>query len=163
MRWIAPTSIDQLFLELLTLGQSLTEEEARHVRERLSEEELVVFDLLTRPGSELSTEERNEVKKVARKLLTKLRSIKTLDWQKTAQARARVLDAIEEALDEGLPRLPPRGLQGEVRGRLPARVRAVRAGRMRTTSPQNRFILLSNQVAAISSHRIAMSACQCCL
>jgi len=27
-----------------------------------------------------------------------------VDWQKTAQARARIQDAIEEALDEGLPR-----------------------------------------------------------
>lgn len=98
------TQIEQLFLDLLTLSQSLTEEEARHVREQLSEEELVVFDLLTRPGPELSTEERNEVKKVARALLAKLRSMTTLDWHKTAQARARVLDAIEGALEEGLPR-----------------------------------------------------------
>lgn len=98
------TQIEQLFLELLALSQSLTEEEARHVREELSEEELVVFDLLTRPGPELSTAERNEVKKVAKKLLAKLKSITTLDWQKTAQARAKVLDAIEAALDEGLPR-----------------------------------------------------------
>ena len=63
-----------------------------------------MFDLLTRPGPELSTEERAEVKKVAKQLLAKLRSIFTVDWQKTAQARARVRSAIEEALDEGLPR-----------------------------------------------------------
>jgi type I restriction enzyme R subunit len=74
------------------------------VREQLTDEELVVFDLLTRPGPELSTEERNEVKKVATKLLAKLRGILTIDWQRTTQARARVRDAIEEALDEGLPR-----------------------------------------------------------
>lgn len=98
------TQIEQLFLELLKFSRTLTEEEARHVREQLSEEELVVFDLLTRPGPELTTEERGEVKKVARKLLAKLKSIATLDWQKTAQARARVRDAIEAALDEGLPR-----------------------------------------------------------
>lgn len=58
----------------------------------------------TPPGPELNTDERNEVKKVAKKLLAKLKSITTLDWQKTAQARAKVLDAIESALDEGLPR-----------------------------------------------------------
>lgn len=99
------TQIEQLFLELLELSRALTDEEARHVRERLSEEELVVFDLLTRPGPELSTEERNEVKKVARQLLARLRGILTVDWDKTAQSRARVRDAIEEALDEGLPRV----------------------------------------------------------
>ena len=63
-----------------------------------------MFDLLTRPGPDLSTKERDEVKKVARQLLTKLRAIFTVDWQKTAQSRVRVKDAIEEALDEGLPR-----------------------------------------------------------
>jgi type I restriction enzyme, R subunit len=96
--------IEQLFLELLNLSRGLTEEETRHVREQLTEEELVVFDLLTRPGPDLTTEERNEVKKVARQLLAKLQTVLTIDWQKTAQARARVRDAIEAELDEGLPR-----------------------------------------------------------
>ena len=96
--------IEQLFEALLKLSTSLTEEEARHVREQLTEEELVVFDLLTRPGPDLSTKERNEVKKVARQLLAKVRSVFTVDWQKTAQSRARVRDAVEEALDAGLPR-----------------------------------------------------------
>lgn len=98
------TQIEQLFLALLELSRTLTDEEARHVREQLTEEELVVFDLLTRPGPDLSTDERDEVKKVARQLLDRLRSILTVDWQKTATARARVLDAIEQALDDGLPR-----------------------------------------------------------
>jgi type I restriction enzyme, R subunit len=89
---------------LLDLSSSLTDEESRHVREQLSEEELVVFDLLTRPGPDLSTGERDEVKKVARQLLARLRSILTIDWQKTDQARARIRDAIEDALDTGLPR-----------------------------------------------------------
>ena len=96
--------IEQLFLELVKLSRSLDDEGSRHVREQLSEAELVVFDLLTRPGPELSTEERDEVKKVARQLLAKLRSALTVDWQKTAQARARIRDSIEGSLDEGLPR-----------------------------------------------------------
>jgi type I restriction enzyme R subunit len=98
------TQIEQLFVELLELTRTLTDEEARHVREQLSEEELVVFDLLTRPGPDLSIDERDEVKRVARRLLARLKEILTLDWQKTALSRARVRDAIEEALDEGLPR-----------------------------------------------------------
>lgn len=96
--------IEQLFQELLELSQTLTEEQTRHVREQLSEEELVVFDLLTRPGPDLSPKERDEVKRVARELLAKLRTAFTVDWQKTAQSRAKVKDAIEETLDEGLPR-----------------------------------------------------------
>ena len=96
--------IEALFLELLNLSRGLTEEESRSVREQLTEEELVVFDLLTRPGPDLTTEERTEVKKVARQLLAKLQGVLTIDWQKTAQARARVRDAIETELDDGLPR-----------------------------------------------------------
>jgi type I restriction enzyme, R subunit len=98
------TQIERLFLELLKLSRSLTDEEARHVREQLTEAELVVFDLLTRPGPDLSTDERNEVKKVARQLLSRLTGVLTIDWEKTAQARARVREAIEAELDEGLPR-----------------------------------------------------------
>ena len=98
------TQIEQLFLELLELSRTLTNEEQRHVREQLTEEELVVFDLLTRPGPDLSTEERDEVKRVARQLLEKLRANLTLDWQNTQQARARVRVAIEDVLDKGLPR-----------------------------------------------------------
>jgi type I restriction enzyme R subunit len=96
--------IEQLFQQLLELSRSLTEEESRHVREHLSEAELVVFDLLTRPGPELSPTERDEVKKVARQLLERVRSTLTIDWRKTAQARARVREAIEATLDDGLPR-----------------------------------------------------------
>ncbi|ABC82097.1 type I restriction endonuclease subunit R [Anaeromyxobacter dehalogenans] len=100
---IGSKQIEQLFQELLDLSQKLSEEEKRHIREQLSEEELVVFDLLTRPGPELSPPERDEVKKVARQLLGTVRGILTIDWQKTAQSRARVRVAIEDALDTGLP------------------------------------------------------------
>jgi type I restriction enzyme R subunit len=97
-------AIEALFNALLELTGNLTDEETRHAREQLTEEELVVFDLLTRPGPDLTTDERNEVKKVARQLLTKLRSVFSVDWQKTANARARVSEAIKDVLDEGLPR-----------------------------------------------------------
>jgi type I restriction enzyme, R subunit len=47
-------NIEELFEELLKFTRSLHEEAQRHVRENLTEEELVVFDILTRPGPELS-------------------------------------------------------------------------------------------------------------
>ena len=97
-------NIDELFKELVALSRTLTEEEQRHVRESLTEEELTVFDVLTRPGPELTTPERDEVKKVARQLLERLKQILVLDWRERVEARARVRRAIEEALDEGLPR-----------------------------------------------------------
>jgi type I restriction enzyme R subunit len=64
---------------------------------------LTVFDLLTRPGPELSAEERAEVKKVARELLERVKTAITLDWRRQSQARAKVRIAIEDALDQGLP------------------------------------------------------------
>ena len=80
------------------------EEQQRHVREQLSEAELTVFDLLTRPGPDLSHEEREEVKKVARQLLGRVRNALVINWRQKAQARAQVRLAIEDELDEGLPR-----------------------------------------------------------
>ena len=75
------------------------------MREHLSEEELVIFDILTRPGPELSPEERKEVKKVVRGLLEKLRQLLVLNWRQTVTARSRVKLAIEDVLDHGLPRV----------------------------------------------------------
>jgi type I restriction enzyme R subunit len=97
-------NIDDLFKELLALSRSLSDEEQRHVREHLTEEELTVFDLLTRPGPDLAPAERDEVKKVARHLLEQVRRALVLNWREKAQARAQVKLAIEDVLDEGLPR-----------------------------------------------------------
>jgi type I restriction enzyme R subunit len=97
-------NIDDLFKELLALSKALTDEQERHVREHLTEEELTVFDLLTRPGPELTSAERDEVKKVARQLLQRVREALVIDWRERVQARAKVRDTIESTLDEGLPR-----------------------------------------------------------
>ena len=97
-------SIEDLFEELLKLSRSLSEEQKRHVRENLTEDELTIFDLLTRPDPALTDEERAEVKKVARLLHDRLQDVLTLDWRQKASARASVLTAIKDTLDEGLPR-----------------------------------------------------------
>ena len=96
-------NIEQLFEELLNLSNSLDEEEARHVREHLSEEELVIFDILTRPSPALTTTERDEVKKVAKDLLLRLKNLLVLNWRQKASARSTVKLAIEDMLDTGLP------------------------------------------------------------
>ena len=97
-------SIEELFMELLKLSNSLNDEEHRHVRENMSEEELVILDILTRPSPELSTEERDEVKKVARELLVRLKSLLVLNWRQKSTARSQLKLAIEDTLDLGLPR-----------------------------------------------------------
>jgi type I restriction enzyme R subunit len=97
-------NIEQLFEELLKLSNSLDEEQERHIRENLSEEELVIFDILTRPAPELATDERAEVKKVARELLARLRDLLVLNWRQKSAARSQLKLAIEDTLDLGLPR-----------------------------------------------------------
>lgn len=96
-------SIEQLFEELLKLSNSLDDEQQRHVRENLGEEELVIFDILTRPAPELSPDERAEVKKVARDLLVRLKALLVLNWRQKSTARSQLKLAIEDTLDGGLP------------------------------------------------------------
>ena len=72
--------------------------------EQLSEEELAMFDLLTRPDLTLSDKEQEQIKKVVPDLLATLKREKlVLDWRKKQQARAEVRLAVELALDTGLP------------------------------------------------------------
>lgn len=97
-------NIDQLFAALLEQSRQLTEEQTRHVRENLLPSELVIFDILTRPAPELSDAERDEVKKVAKQLLTKVQGLLGTMWKGTQQGRSKVQDVIKDTLDEGLPR-----------------------------------------------------------
>lgn len=97
-------NIEELFTELVSLSQDLSAEEHRHMRENLSEEELAVFDILTRPGPELSDEEQKTVKMVCKEMLATLKTEKlVLDWKHDRTNRAAVKIAIETMLDAGLP------------------------------------------------------------
>jgi len=82
----------------------LNEEQERHVRENMTEEELVIFDILTRPAPELSADERAEVKKIARELLNKMKLLLVLNWRQKSSARSQLKLTIEDVLDTGLPR-----------------------------------------------------------
>lgn len=97
-------NIEEVFKDLLALSNVLTEEQSRHVRENLSEEELTIFDILTRPAPSLTSNERDVVKAVAHALLEKIRSLLVIGWRQRVTSRARVRLAIEDVLDEGLPR-----------------------------------------------------------
>jgi type I restriction enzyme R subunit len=97
-------SIGELFEELLKLSRNLSYEQQRHVRENMTEEELVIFDILTRPAPELNADERAEVKKVSRELLNKLKMLLVLNWRQKSTARSQLKLTIEDVLDTGLPR-----------------------------------------------------------
>lgn len=97
-------NIEVFLTELQKFVSELDAEDHRAVRESLSEEELALFDILTKPEMELTEKEKGEVKKVARELLSRLKQEKlVLDWRKRQQSRADVKLTIETVLDE-LPR-----------------------------------------------------------
>ncbi|MEO8452622.1 MAG: type I restriction enzyme endonuclease domain-containing protein, partial [Gemmatimonadota bacterium] len=106
-------NIEDLFSELIALSRTLNDEQERHVRENMTEEELVIFDLLTRPAPELSAEERAEVKKAARVLLGRLKELLVINWRQKASARSQVRLAIEDVLDSSLPRVYDKPLYQE--------------------------------------------------
>jgi len=96
---------EEFFRQLDAFNRDLSQEERRGVSEQLSEEELAVFDLLTKPAVEMSAADRIKVKATARKLLTTLKDAKlVLDWRKKQQSRAAVRVTIEKILDAGLPK-----------------------------------------------------------
>ncbi len=97
-------NIEDLFEELIKFAQSLKEEEKRAMREELSEEELAIFDILTKPEPKLTKKDKIKVKKIVRDLLNKLKQEKlVLDWQKEQRTKATVKFFIEEFFDERLP------------------------------------------------------------
>ncbi len=97
-------NINLYFEALVKMAQELNEEDQRSISEGLSEEELAVFDLLTKPElPPLTAKEKNEIKKISKDLLEVLKKEKlVLDWRKRQQTRADVQVTV---LDE-LERLP---------------------------------------------------------
>jgi type I restriction enzyme R subunit len=92
-------NVEELFKSLVDFAQRLSEEEQRTIAEKLSEEELAIFDILTRPGPDLSEKERKEVKAIASELLETLKSERlVLDWRKRQQSRAAVQVAIRDLI-----------------------------------------------------------------
>jgi len=97
-------NVQVFFDKLLVFAKRLDAEEKRGIAEQLTEEELVIFDLLTKPEVALNGQETADVKKVAKTLLEKLKQEKlVLDWRKQQTTRAMVLVTIKDILNE-LPR-----------------------------------------------------------
>ena len=75
------------------------------VAEQLDEEELAIFDILTRPELDMTADDRKQVKLVARKLLQTLKEAKlVLEWRKKLRTRADVYSTVKTVLDD-LPRI----------------------------------------------------------
>ncbi|MDP4199898.1 MAG: DUF3387 domain-containing protein [Bacteroidota bacterium] len=97
-------NMEETFDALKDFMQNLDAEGKRARRGGLSEEEMTIFDLLTKPEMELSEKEAKEVKLVAKELLGKLKGQQlVLDWKKKQATSSAVRKTIEEVLDQ-LPR-----------------------------------------------------------
>jgi len=97
-------NVEGFFAKLVNFVKELSVEEKRSVSEDLTEEELALFDILTKPEIDMTESEKENVKKVARMLLQTLKEAKlVLDWRKKQRTRADVYATVKTVLDE-LPR-----------------------------------------------------------
>ena len=94
-------NVEILFAELVELAQALKIEDKRALSENLSEEELAIFDLLTKPDITFTEAEKLQIKQVAKELLSTLKQEKlVLDWRRRQQSKAAVKVAIKDTLDK---------------------------------------------------------------
>ncbi len=96
-------NVEKYFEELCGVWDAMQDEQKRAAKVGMSEEELVIFDLLTKPDLELSDKEVEQVKKVAKDLLKKIREKLVIHWKQKQEAKAALRVSIEETLDKGLP------------------------------------------------------------
>ena len=99
-------NIDEYLRRLIELSKTLTDEENRAVREDLTEEQLAIFDLLTKPVPSLTDEERVTVKGAAKRLLEHLHDKLVQDWSRKVATTNDVNSTIRLVLDEDLPTAP---------------------------------------------------------
>ena len=100
------SATENYFADLMTFAEGLKEEDERHVREGLSEDELELYDTLRK--DKLTQAEEQKVKLAAKHLITRLLDehpkVLVQDWWKDSQTQQRVKAAVEEVLDEDLPK-----------------------------------------------------------
>ncbi|WP_278348331.1 type I restriction endonuclease subunit R [Stutzerimonas kunmingensis] len=107
-------NIEVFFKQLVDLTADLQVEDQRAIRENLSEEELALFDILTKPVPELAEKERAQVKRVCKELLETLKAEKlVLDWRKKDRARSDVRRTLKIVFDRGLPESYDEGIYNE--------------------------------------------------
>ena len=129
-------NIEAFFEELKTFAQALSEEDQRGIAEGLTEEELALFDILTKPEPVLTMAEEAEVKKVCRELLATLKREKlVLDWREKQQAKAGVMQTLKVEMRR-LPAAYTRDIRAEKMARTYAHVYDHYNGSGRSEFPQ---------------------------
>jgi type I restriction enzyme R subunit len=99
------SSTENYFEDLMKFAEGMKAEDARHVREGLTEEELELYDTLRK--DKLTKEEEQKVKLAAKHLITRLLDehpkVLVQDWWKDGQTQRIVKATVEEVLDHDLP------------------------------------------------------------
>lgn len=97
---------EDYFDELSKFAEAMREEDERHTREGLSEEELELYDTLKK--DKLTKAEEQKVKLAAKHLIVRLLQehpkVLVQDWWKDGQTLRKVKTAVEEVLNEDLPK-----------------------------------------------------------
>jgi type I restriction enzyme R subunit len=76
-------NVEIFFAYLVEFAQELNLEDKLAISEKLTEEELAIFDWLTKPYISLTEKEKHEIKKVPKELLLTLKQEKlVLDWRR---------------------------------------------------------------------------------
>ncbi len=96
-------NLEEFLRRLKAINDELTAEEQRAVREGITEEELAIFDLLTKPEPDLTRAQAIEVKGAAKKLLGRIADELVLDWKRKQQTRSAVRVVVLDILNDELP------------------------------------------------------------
>jgi type I restriction enzyme R subunit len=99
-------TVEQTFAAVAKLVAEMDEEQQRHVREGLSEEELALFDLLLKEN--ISKTDREKVKQASKALLASLKELLASmpNWTKNVATQSDVKMFILDNLYQSLPRPP---------------------------------------------------------
>ena len=99
------TSNENYYDDLMNLTRDLKDEDERHIREGLTQDELELYDLLKKP--KMTAKEKKKVKLAAKYLLKRLVEehprLLVQDWHKDSQTKGAVRSEMEKVLDEQLP------------------------------------------------------------
>jgi type I restriction enzyme R subunit len=87
------------YYKLLQFMKKLAQEDERHIREGLTQEELVLYDIILLPDIPLTEDEKERIKAIVRKLLTTLKQEKLRhDWNSKQTIKAQIRNLIKEEL-----------------------------------------------------------------
>jgi len=103
---VGGSSTENYYNDLMKFSEGMKEEDERHVREGLTEEELELYDTLKKDN--LTEAENQKVKLASKHLIVRLLDehpkVLVQDWWKDGQTQRTVKNAIEEILDKDLPK-----------------------------------------------------------